>query len=81
MQKKENQNMPDVNVNGLNVKEIHQEGVNELPDDMLRRTMRGNEAKGNPDNRDIVGGVDSSETPQGREESKNDTGSKANKNG
>ena len=60
---------------------MHEESSNELPDDTLRKTLRGNEDHGDADERDIVGNVDSSETPQGREEAKNDTRSKANTNG
>lgn len=81
MQKKENSNMPDVENQGWNVKKINKEGSNQEADDTLRRTLRGNENKGNPDKRDIVGSVDFNETPHGREEAKNDTRSKANNNG
>lgn len=81
MRKKESQNMPDVNREEWNVEQLHEGGVNELSDEMLRRTLRGDEEKGNPDDRDIVGSADSNETPQGREEAKNDTRSKANTNG
>lgn len=81
MQKKENQNIPDVNREEWNVEQLYEEGTNEMSDEMLRRTLRGNEEDGNPDERDIVGNVDSNETPQGREEAKNDKRSKANING
>jgi hypothetical protein len=81
MRKKESQNMPDVNREEWNVEQLHEEGVNELSDEMLRKTLRADEEKGDPDDRDIVGSVDSNETPQGREEAKNDTRSKANTNG
>jgi hypothetical protein len=50
-------------------------------DDMIRRPLRGDETKGDPDERDVAGGVRSADTPQGREESKNDRGDKANRNG
>ena len=46
-----------------------------------RQTLRGDETKGNPDNRDHAGSADSKDTPQGREESKNDSQNKANLNG
>lgn len=72
---------PDASRGEWEVKNLTEQSVNELPDETLRRTLRGNENKGDPDERDIVGNVDSNETPQGREEAKNDTRSKANKNG
>jgi len=81
MQKKENDSMGDVNREEWDLKQLHKESSNELPDETLRRTLRGNEEAGDADERDIVGNVDSTETPQGREEAKNDSWSKANKNG
>jgi hypothetical protein len=81
MQKKENHNIPEVNGEEWSVRELHQQSSNELPDETLRKTARGDEEQGNPDNRDVVGNVNSNETPQGREEAKNDTRSKANRNG
>lgn len=81
MQKKENENMPVVEKDRWKVQDLHQESSNELPDETLRKTLRGGEEKENANDRDVAGGVDSKETPQGREEAKNDTRSKANKNG
>ncbi len=81
MRKKENQNIPEVGGGEWSVEELHQQSSNELPDETLRRTLRGDEASGSPDDRDIAGNIDSKETPQGREEAKNDTRSKANRNG
>ena len=82
MQKKENQNIPNVKREEWEVGKLHRESSNELPDETLRKTLRGDEEKGgDPDDRDVVGNVDSNETPQGREEAKNDTRSKANRNG
>jgi hypothetical protein len=81
MQKKESSNMPEVNRDEWNVEKLQEEGSNEQSDEMLRKTLRGDEEKGNPDDRDIVGSANRNETPQGREEAKNDTRSKANNNG
>jgi hypothetical protein len=79
--KYKDEKMPDAKRGEWNVRDLAEESANELPDETLRKTLRGNETKGDPDERDIVGNVDSSETPRGREEAKNDTKSKANKNG
>ena len=79
--KYKDEEMPDAVRGEWSVRELAEESTNELPDETLRKTLRGNEKKGNPDDRDIVGNVDSNETPQGREEAKNDTRSKANDNG
>ena len=81
MRKKESSNVPDVNRDEWNVKELSEQSTNEMADETLRRTLRGDAEKGNPNDRDIVGAVNSNETQQGREEAKNDTRSKANRNG
>lgn len=82
MKKKGNSEMPDIERQGWNVKNLHEESSYQNAEDTLRRTLRGNENKGNPDERDIVGSVDSDETPHGREEIKTDvTRSKSNDNG
>lgn len=73
--------MPDAGRDEWNVKELAEQGAHELTDTVERQVLRGDETKGDPDERDVVGNVDSSETPQGREEAKNDQRSKANRNG
>jgi len=57
--------------------EASQQDVNEIQ----RQMLRGDETKGNPNDRDIAGAVDPNETAQGREEAKNDIKGKANANG
>jgi len=57
--------------------EASQKDVNEIQ----RQVLRGDETKGNPDERDIAGGAHPNETAQGREEAKNDVKGKANVNG
>lgn len=81
MQKQDEEKMPNVHQEDWNTKQLHKEGANEQSDETLRRVLRADEQKGNPDKRDVVGNVDSNETPQGREEAKNDKGNKANTNG
>ena len=51
------------------------------PDDVLRQTLRGDESKGDPDERDVAGATDSKDTPHGREDTKNDKAGAANQNG
>ncbi len=81
MEKQKKEKTPDVNREDWSVAQLSEEAVNELPDDMLRRVLREDEDKGSPDERDFVGKAHSNETPQGREEAKNDTASKVNING
>ena len=50
-------------------------------DDTVRRARRGDESKGDPDERDIAGGPRHADTPHGREEAKNDSREKENING
>jgi len=80
MKKKGQDNTPNVKRENWKVKEISEEGSNEMNDEVLRKTLRGDD-RGDADGRDIVGSVDSSETPQGREEAKKDQRRKTNKNG
>lgn len=62
----------DVNRENWNAEQLIEESTNRSSDETLRNVLRGDETKGNPDDRDIVGSVDSQETPQGREEAKKD---------
>jgi hypothetical protein len=64
--------IPDVNREGWSVERVTDEATNKSSDETLRQVLRGDETKGDPDDRDIVGGVNSNETPHGREEAKKD---------
>ena len=59
----------------LSVEELVEESANQPADETLRQVLRGDESKGDADERDIVGSADGGETPQGREEAKKDVGS------
>jgi len=63
------------------VDEIVEQGSVITPDEVHRQISRGDETKGDPDARDVAGGPDRNETPQGREESKIDKPGAANRNG
>ncbi|MGI8494524.1 MAG: hypothetical protein ACR2L1_04320 [Pyrinomonadaceae bacterium] len=80
MQKDENQNIPDVERQGWNVEKLNEESVNEDFDDILRKTLRGNEDEGDSEERDLVGKANSDETPQAKEEAKNEAQNAASKN-
>ena len=66
---------------GWSIKEVAEQGSQSDTDEIQRQTLRGDESQGNPDNRDYAGSSDSKDTPQGREESKNDSRNKADLNG
>ena len=66
---------------GWKIQNLANEASQKDEDEIQRQTLRGDETKGNPDYRDIAGSVNSGETPQGREEAKNDAQGKANTNG
>jgi len=66
---------------GWEIKKLAAEASQKDEDEIQRQTLRGDETKGNPDKRDNAGGVKSSETPHGREETKNDAKGKAQTNG
>ena len=63
------------------IEKLSNEASQKDADEIQRQTLRGDETKGNPDNRDHAGSPESKDTPQGREEAKNDVGGKANANG
>ena len=63
------------------IRDITDEASHRDADGVLRQTLRGDETKGDPDERDIVGSTDSEDTPQGREETKKDKAGAANQNG
>ncbi len=65
------ENFPDVEKNNWEAEEISKEGANKSSDEVIREMLRGDETQGNPDDRDLVGGVKSADTPHGREETKN----------
>jgi hypothetical protein len=63
------------------IKDITDEASHRDADGVLRQTLRGDETKGDPDERDVAGATDFEDTPQGREETKNDKAGAANQNG
>jgi len=65
----------------LNANEIVEQGSLVTPDEVHRNIRRGDETKGDPNSRDVAGSVKSNETPQGREEAKNDRRGVVNDNG
>ena len=69
------------NPQGWNLEDIAGEASQKEADEIYRQGRRGNETEGDADQRDAAGSVDSNETWQGREESKNDVQGKANTNG
>jgi hypothetical protein len=63
------------------IADITDEASHRDPDGILRQTLRGDETKGDPNNRDVAGATDFEDTPHGREETKNDKAGAANQNG
>jgi hypothetical protein len=57
---------------GWNAEKVSEEGVNQMPDEMMRQILRADENDETADERDVVGSADRNETPQGREEAKRD---------
>ena len=61
--------------------EIGSQASGKDEDEIQREMLRGGSSGSKADDKDVAGSVDSGETPQGREEAKNDVGGKSNKNG
>lgn len=66
---------------GWKVDDLAAEGSQINEDEIQRQMLRGDETKGDPDERDNAGAVDSKDTPQGREEAKRNHKGAANDNG
>lgn len=63
------------------VKELSDEASQIDENEIQRQLRRGDESTGDADERDVAGRSESKDTPQGREEAKNDIKNKANVNG
>ena len=70
MEKQDSEKVPNVKREGWSAEEVSEEATNKEPDEVTREMARGDETKGEPDERDIVGAPDKNETPHGREETK-----------
>ena len=70
--KNDQEKMPDIDREGWNAEQISAESTNKPSDEIAREMLRSDEAKCDADERDVVGRVNSNETPQGREEAKKD---------
>ncbi len=66
---------------GWKIKDLAAEASLADEDQIQRQILRGNESKGDPDERDIAGAVDADETPHGGEEAKTVQKREANDNG
>lgn len=71
----------DVKRDGWNAGDVSDEASLKSDDEIRREFQRGDESMGEPDKRDAAGTVDNDDTPQGREEKKNDLKGAANQNG
>ncbi len=73
--KEENEETSNVEREDRNIEKIADEATNKSADETLRQVLRGDESRGDADERDVVGSSASIDTPQGREEAKNNQGS------
>jgi IS30 family transposase len=71
MQEKNKEEIPNLQRQGWSIEEINEQSVNKPSDEMTREVLRGDETKGDPNERDEVGASRTIDTPQGREEAKN----------
>jgi len=59
--------------NNLTIEEIGEQSSGKDADEIQREMLRNGKNDSAADNRDVAGSVDSDETPQGRNESKNNS--------
>lgn len=69
------------NPQGWDLEDISNQASLKETDEIQRESLRGGETAGDADESDIAGSSASEDTPQGREETKNDVQGKANANG
>ncbi len=70
MQTEEKEKLENFERQDWNAEKVAEEATNKEDDEIMRQMLRGDETKGNPDERDVAGSVDSDETPHGSEEAK-----------
>lgn len=70
MQEKVRDEVPNIKRQGWSAEKVSEEASNKESDEIYRQIARGDETKGDADERDIVGSPENTETPQGREETK-----------
>lgn len=66
---------------GWKIKDLADEASLTDEDQIQRQILRGDESKGDPNDRDIAGAVDVDETPHGGEETKTNSKREGNDNG
>jgi hypothetical protein len=71
MEKQDEKKIPNVKREGWSAEKLSEEATNKEPDEVTREIARGDETKGDADERDIAGAPEKNETPHGREETKN----------
>ncbi len=81
MQNQDSSKSPESGRQGWKIDELAEQSSQISGDQIQRQVLRGDETKGDPDERDNAGSVDSKDTPQGREEAKPDHKGAANDNG
>lgn len=69
---KENKEFEEVEREEWQASELAEQSSYLMTDEVQRQMLRGDETKGNPDDRDVVGSIESDETPHGRKETKKD---------
>ena len=67
---KENERTPNVEREGWQAEKLADEASNKESDEIVRQMLRGDESKGDPDERDIAGGTNFENTQYGRKQTK-----------
>lgn len=72
MIKTDKEETPNIKKQGWKAEEIAEEATNKESDETVRQILRGDETKGDPDERDIAGSPDVEDTPHGSQERKHE---------
>ncbi len=70
MQKDDKEKIENVDREDWNAEKVAEEATNKEDDEIMRQMLRGDETKGNPDERDVAGGPDVKNTAYGSKEAK-----------
>lgn len=63
----ETNEFPDIEIEGWSAQQLAAEAANELPDEILRKMLRGDESLGDPDDRDFAGALQNDELAEENE--------------
>ncbi len=72
MKKQNEDKVPHIKKEGWKAEELAEEATNKEDDEIVRQMLRGDESKGDADERDVAPALDSNKSPNGSKEKNSD---------